>query len=142
MTNWKDLVMSSHYQTAVAIQTELLADNAEEAQRGIEELVEALSRSDKRALRSQLVRLMMHIIKWKTQPEKRSSSWVYTIENARMEISDLLSDEPSLKPELDRLFVEVLAKAKKLAEAEMNKKSQVLELSWSEVFEDEYALVK
>ena len=141
MINWRDLANGSHYQTALAIKQEMLTENIESAKHGIEELIEALSRSDKRALRSQLVRLMMQVIKWKTQPERRSSSWVYTIESARMEILDLLADEPSLKPDLDLLFVQMFAKSKKLAESEMSSRSDVAELTWAEVFEDEYSLI-
>ncbi len=85
MSQWKDLAMNSHYQTAIAIKNELESNHIESAKAGIEELIEALSRSDKRALKSQLIRLMMPIIKWKTQPEKRTLSWVYSIESARME---------------------------------------------------------
>ncbi len=140
ITHWRDLAITSHYQTAVAIKKELMAGNTEAAKNGIEELIEALGRSEKRALKSQLLRLMMHIIKWKTQPEKRTPSWVYTIESARMEIEDLLEDEPSLKPELERLFGQVFEKSKKLAESEMNRKSDVVQLTWQEVFEREYSL--
>ncbi len=141
MINWRDLANGSHYQTALAIKQEMLTENIESAKSGIEELIEALSRSDKRALRSQLVRLIMHVIKWKTQPERRSSSWVYTIESARMEILDLLADEPSLKPDLDLLFVQMFVKSKKLAESEMSSRSDVAELTWAEVFDDEYCLI-
>ncbi len=141
MINWRDLANGSHYQTALAIKQEMLTENIESAKHGIEELIEALSRSDKRALRSQLVRLIMHVIKWKTQPERRSSSWVYTIESARMEILDLLADEPSLKPDLDLLFVQMFVKSKKLAESEMSSRSDVAELTWAEVFDDEYCLI-
>ena len=140
ITNWRHLAITSHYQTAVAIKKELMAGNTEAAKNGIEELIEALGRSEKRALKSQLVRLMIHIIKWKTQPEKRTPSWVYTIESARMEIEDLLSDEPSLKPELERLFPQVFDRSKKLAESEMNRKSDIVQLTWQEVFEREYSL--
>jgi hypothetical protein len=51
---WRDLATTSHYQTAVAVKDELAKGNIEEATAGIEELIEALSRADKRALRSQL----------------------------------------------------------------------------------------
>jgi hypothetical protein len=39
---------------------------------GLEELIAALSHSDDRAMKSHLIRLMQHIIKWKVQPERRS----------------------------------------------------------------------
>lgn len=84
--DWQVLSSNSHYKTAIAIKNELQKGNTQEAYTGIEELVEALSRSDKRALKSQLIRLMVHIIKWKSQPERRSFSWVASINNAREEI--------------------------------------------------------
>jgi hypothetical protein len=52
--NWKELAIESHYQTAVTIKQELVKGDVEEAKIGIEELIEALGRSEKRALRSQL----------------------------------------------------------------------------------------
>lgn len=81
--NWKELAMTSHYQTAVTIRNELKQGHIEESILGIEELIDALSRSERRALRSQLTRLMMHIIKWRIQPKCRSRSWLITIENAK-----------------------------------------------------------
>jgi hypothetical protein len=58
-----------------------------------------------------------------------------------MEILDLLADEPSLKPDLDLLFVQMFVKSKKLAESEMSSRSDVAELTWAEVFDDEYCLI-
>ncbi len=68
--NWQELSAHSHYQTALAIQTELRKGNISEANNGIMELITALSRSEKRALKSQVIRLMKHIIKWESQPQK------------------------------------------------------------------------
>ena len=79
--------MTSPYQTAVAIKNELTQGNIEESTTGIEELIDALSRSDKRALRNQLIRLMMHII----------------IFNAGIEIEEILEEEPYLKPQAIRM---------------------------------------
>ena len=62
--NWKELAMTSPYQTAIKIKNDLIQGHIEESTLGIEELIYALSRSDRIALRSQLTRLMMHIIKW------------------------------------------------------------------------------
>jgi len=137
--DWRELSTTSHYQTAVMIKQELLKGDIEDATVGIEELIEALSRSDKRALRSQLIRLMAHVIKWKTQPEGRSRSWAVTIESARVEIEELLELEPSLKPTVPALLQELLEKAKRIAEKEMNQKTSLNRLTWKEVFEDEYS---
>ena len=140
VSRWRELAANSHYETAVAVRNELMAGDIEEAIEGIEELIAALSRSDRRELRSQLVRLMLHIIKWKSQPTRRSRSWLTTIDNARLEIDELLESEPHLRP-MTPLFVEkYFSHAKHLAEREMGRKSNVLRLSWREIFEDEYDL--
>lgn len=70
--NWARLSAESHYQVAVEIEGALLQGNFDEAEAGIKELINALGRSEKRALKGQLVRLMAHIVKWKTQSERRT----------------------------------------------------------------------
>ncbi|MDI6791755.1 MAG: DUF29 domain-containing protein [bacterium] len=138
--NWQELATASHYQTAVAVRQKLLEKDMEEVDLGMEELIESLGRADKRALRSQLIRLMAHIIKWKTQPDQRSRSGAGTIENARIEIEELLEFEPSLKPSVSDLLKELFVKAKRLAETEITKKVSLRSLSWEEVLNDEYNL--
>jgi prophage DNA circulation protein len=139
--NWQELSSTSHYKTAVAIKNEIQTSNIAEAMTGIEELIEALSRSEKRALKSQLIRLMMHIIKWKTQPEKRTFSWIASIQDAREEIMDIQEETPSLNDAVIRtLWGKCFTIARRDAEAEMNRKTQLQGLSWKEVFDDEYEL--
>ena len=138
--NWKELATTSHYQTAVAVRQSLLDGNMEEMQTGIEELIDALGRSEKRALRSQLIRLMMHIIKWKIEPQRRSRSWLATIENARVEIDAILEDEPSLKRRIPELWEKCFKSALRVAEKETGIRPGVEGLSRKEVFEDEYSL--
>jgi CRISPR/Cas system CMR subunit Cmr4 (Cas7 group RAMP superfamily) len=43
------------------------------------EEIEGMSRSEKDALESNLIRVLQHLLKWNYQPEKRSVSWSYTI---------------------------------------------------------------
>jgi len=137
--NWQALSADSHYKTAVAIRSELEMGHVDEATKGIEELVEALSRSEKRALKSQLVRLMLYIIKWKSQPERRSRSWVASIKDARDEIDDIQNENPSLNDAvIESLWEKAFVIAKRDAEAEMGKKSDVQSVSWEEAFVDEY----
>lgn len=131
----------SHYKTAVAIKDALKVGDVQDAVAGIEELIDALSRSERRALKSQLVRLMLHVIKWKSQPEKRSFSWVASIKNARDEMLDIQEETPSLTHEvIERMWDKCFATAKRDAQGEMNQKTDIEELSWKEVFEDEYDL--
>jgi hypothetical protein len=139
--NWQDLAAASPYRTAVAVEEALRQGNVPEATAGIEELIEALSRSDKRALQSHLLRLMVHILKWQTQPEKRSRGWRATIRNARREIREVQEDTPSLtRSVIEAMWQSCLETAWDEAEAEMNQESAVPSLSWEAVFEKEYDL--
>jgi Domain of unknown function DUF29 len=138
--DWQELSATSHYQTALEIEQELEKGNVQAASTGLKELIEALGRSEKRALKSHLTQLMAHIIKWKTQANKRSRSWAATICNAREEIRDIQEETPSLT---DRIIEEIWEKsfhaAKREAEADMNQDTPITELSWKEVFEEEYS---
>jgi Domain of unknown function DUF29. len=139
--DWQDLAMGSHYLTALEVQNCLKQGNIMEATTGLETLIEAMGRSDKRALKSQLIRLMAHIIKWKCQPEKRSSSWSITILSARNEIESIQEDTPSLNTNtINLIWDKCFKQAVKEAETEMNKKCQLTALSWQEIFEQEYTL--
>ncbi|MGA9773799.1 MAG: DUF29 domain-containing protein [Blastocatellia bacterium] len=139
--DWQELSATSHYQTALEIEQELEKGNIEEASTGLKELIEALGRSEKRALKSHLTRLMAHIIKWKTQSVKRSRSWVATIYNARDEIRDIQEETPSLTNDMiEEIWNKCLQSAIRDAEADMNQGSSVSELTWQEVFEDAYRI--
>jgi hypothetical protein len=139
--NWQKLSSTSHYKTALAVKNEIAIGNLPEATIGIEELIQALSRSEKRALKSQLIRLMLHIIKWQSQPEKRSLSWAASIKNAREEIADIQEETPSLTSSVvEELWEKVFIIATRDAQAEMGKKSTVTALTWQAVFDEDYDL--
>lgn len=61
------------------------------------EEIEDLSKRQRHAVRSQLIRLLFHLLKWRYQPAHRSESWVRSIQDARTEIELILEDSPSLK---------------------------------------------
>ncbi len=139
--NWQDLSSTSHYKAALAVKHELTTGNLSEAIMGIEELIQALSRSEKRALKSQMVRLMLHIIKWQSQPERQSLKWVASIKDARDEIADIQEETPSLNRNvITDLWDKAFLIAKRDAQAEMGRLSHLDGLSWQAVFEDEYEL--
>jgi len=138
--NWKELAITSHYQTAVTIKNELKQGHIENSTIGIEELIDALSRSEKRALRSQLTRLMMHIIKWQIQPKHRSRSWQSTISNARIEIEEILEEEPHLKPQVPQLWDKCFKAACQIAKDETGIKPTLSEFAQEDVFQTKYSL--
>ncbi|MTJ07425.1 DUF29 domain-containing protein [Anabaena sp. UHCC 0253] len=49
------------------------------------------------ALKSNLRVLIMHVLKYKFQPQNRSNSWLYTIYEHRQRIQETFLDSPSLK---------------------------------------------
>jgi len=83
----------------------------------------------------------LHVIKWQSQPERRSLSWIAGIKDAREEIVDIQEETPSLNNNIiEELWEKAFIIAKRDAQAEMYKKSTFTALSWQEVFEDEYDL--
>lgn len=142
-TDWDMMAVNSHYQTAEAAQTLLQQGKMDEAKAALQALVDAMSRSERQAVKSQLIRLMMHIIKWKTQPDKRSRSWIISILDARDAIEESQEEMPSLNREfIESLWDQCFIKAKRKAEAEMNCKSNISFLTWEEVFEEQYVGVQ
>lgn len=62
----------------------------------IEEIAD-LGKSERRAIASQLTRLLLHLLKWQYQPQRRSDSWLDSITDARTQIELTIEDSPSLK---------------------------------------------
>ena len=79
------------------------------------EEIESLGRSEKNAVRSHMVILLLHLLKWRYQPSHRSDSWEDSIFNARKEIAYAFEDSPSLRgliaEAVDRAFPMAVRKA-------------------------------
>lgn len=86
----------------------------------VAEELDSLGKSERRALRSHFENLILHLLKCEYQPERRGRSWEVSIRNARDEIYELLTEEPSLKPDLPRLIVTSFTKARRTAAVEMD----------------------
>lgn len=61
------------------------------------EEVEDLGKSQRRAIASQLTRILLHLLKWRYQPERRSDSWLDSITDARTQLELAIEESPSLK---------------------------------------------
>ena len=64
------------------------------------EEIEDMGASNRRSLGSFLDLVIMHLLKWRYQPERRSNSWKSSIRKGRHAIERLLEESPSLKPRL------------------------------------------
>ena len=72
------------------------------------------------ALESQLTRLLMHLLKWQFQPEKRSKSWESSIKEARKQIERLIRKHPVLKIHLETALEQCYLDAREDASDETN----------------------
>ena len=63
----------------------------------IAEEIESMGKTEKRELASQLTLLLLHLLKWKCQPGRRSRGWEASIRLRRNLLADHLDDNPSLK---------------------------------------------
>lgn len=78
----------------------------------IEEL-EAMSGKDRRELRSRLAVILIHLLKCRFQPERKTSSWIATLGEQRDQVAHLLEQSPSLKASLDQYISDAYSSALK-----------------------------
>jgi len=71
----------------------------------VAEEIESLGRSDKRELFNRSRVLLLHLLKWQFQPERRGASWITTIREQRIQIEVVLSESPSLRRTLPEIIV-------------------------------------
>jgi hypothetical protein len=64
------------------------------------EEIESLGREQFNKLESALRVLLLHLLKWDHQPERRSRSWELSIKEQRLVVQDLLDDNPGLQPRI------------------------------------------
>lgn len=84
----------------------------------IAEEIDSMGRSEKRELISRLTILLLHLLKWDYQPERRGASREATIAVQRDDLADLLSDNPSLRAGLEVAVGAAYRKAVLMAVAE------------------------
>ena len=80
----------------------------------IEEL-ESMGSKERHEFKNRIVQLMMHLLKWKVQPDHISGSWLRSIREQRYSIIDLMEEMPSLKPLLENFSTRNYARAVALA---------------------------
>ena len=81
----------------------------------IAEEIESMGKTEKRELVSRLTVLLMHLLKWQFQSDRRGRSWKATITVQRHALTRHLKDNPSLKSNLDEAFTDAYSDALQLA---------------------------
>jgi len=82
------------------------------------EEIEDLGRREKREIDSRLVQVLLHLLKWQFQPEKRKGGWEASIRVHRADLKEVLSENPSLRGYAEKRLTTTYAKARLEAEKE------------------------
>ena len=82
------------------------------------EEIESMGRTERKSFKSNLIVVLIHLLKWQFQPELRSRSWKSSIVEHRRRICDDIEDSPSLKLYLQEVFDKCYSDAVKIASIE------------------------
>ncbi len=82
------------------------------------EEIKSMGASEKKELDSRLIELLLHLLKWQFQPERKGSNWEVSIAKQRDGIDKVLRDNPSLKHQLDKRVADCYPYAKRYAAIE------------------------
>lgn len=77
----------------------------------VAEEIADLGKSERLAVRSQLRRMLLHLIKQRIQPERDGASWRGSIADARYEIAARIENSPSLRRDLETNLENVYRRA-------------------------------
>lgn len=86
----------------------------------VAEEIEDLGKSERSAVRSQLRRMLVHLVKSRIQPERSGASWRASVAGARAEILDHFGDSPSLRKHAEANLQRIYREAVELALVETN----------------------
>lgn len=84
----------------------------------IAEEIDTMGKAEKRDLLSRLTVLLAHLLKWQYQPERRGKSWRNTITTQRLDVTDHLADNPSLRTRLPATIDDAYKRARLSAATE------------------------
>ena len=80
-----------------------------------------MSRRHRREYARRVVVTLLHLLKWRYQPERRSQSWRRTLTEQRRQLARLLQRYPRLQPQVPALLSESyqMARAEALTETRL-----------------------
>ncbi|MFK0730576.1 MAG: DUF29 domain-containing protein [Gloeotrichia echinulata GP01] len=79
------------------------------------EEIESLGKQQRQELRNRLSILIGHLLKWEYQSQNRSRSWLATLRIQRLDTTELLQENPSLKSYLEEGLSKAYLKGVELA---------------------------
>jgi hypothetical protein len=110
----------------------------------IAEELETLGRGEFSTLRSALAVIVLHMLKWDHQPERRSRSWSTSIRIQRIHADRQIKENPSLKPRRDEALADAYETARLTAAKESKLPLRTFPVScpytWADVTERPFAI--
>jgi hypothetical protein len=79
------------------------------------EEIESLGREQFNKLESALRVLILHMLKWDYQPDRRSRSWRASIAEQRLRLANVLEDNPGLRPRIAEAIARAYGRARQRA---------------------------
>jgi hypothetical protein len=108
------------------------------------EEIEALGREQFNRLESALRVLMLHMLKWDHQPDRRSRSWWASISEQRLRLDDVLADNPGLRPRIDEAIARAYRRARlraiKETDLEPERFPETCPYSWDDIVTRDFSL--
>ena len=89
------------------------------------EEIEDMGKSEKKSITSNLRILLMHLLKYKYQSDKRTNSWLFTIVEHRKRLQEAFKVSPSLRRYYEEVFLDCYQDARELASAETGLSMQI-----------------
>ena len=77
--------------------------------------IESMGASQRGELTNRLAVLLAHLLKWQYEPERRGKSWRSTIVEQRERASEVLQENPGLKPSLGKAKEKAYRYARQIA---------------------------
>jgi hypothetical protein len=108
------------------------------------EEIESLGREQFNKLESALRVLMLQMLKWGYQPNRRSRSWWASISEQRLRLGNVLADNPGLRPRIAeataRAYPRARLKAIKETDLEPNRFPDTCPYSWNDIVSRDFSL--
>jgi hypothetical protein len=106
------------------------------------EEIESLGREQFNKLESALRVTMMHMLKWDYQPQRRGRSCMLSIKGQRLELEDVLADNPGLKPHIpeatERAYRKARIEAAKETGLDENTFPKACPYTWNDIVAREF----
>lgn len=106
------------------------------------EEIESLGNEQENALESSLRMVLLHLLKWRHQPRRRSRAWAGTIVRERGNYERRLRKNPGLKPRQEEPFQEACRRARREAAAEtglpLSQLPEICPFTLAEALDDDF----